>query len=112
MCKNGRWVIDDYYEDKARAECEERGAKPGDEVGEVEFVGGPSAGQSQVQGELAGLLGSGSGGAGGGGAGGGAGGVGGSIYRPGGPTTIFGGSGWGPYSDGPLNAVRKSVLSR
>ena len=25
---------------------------------------------------------------------------------------MFGGSGWGPYSDGPLNAVRKSILSR
>ena len=36
----------------------------------------------------------------------------GGIYRSGGPTTLFGGSGWGPYSDGPLNAVRKSVLSR
>lgn len=34
------------------------------------------------------------------------------IYRAGGPTTIFGGSGWGPYSDGPLNAVRKSLLTR
>ena len=34
------------------------------------------------------------------------------IYRAGGPTTIFGGSGWGPYSDGPLNAVRKSFLNR
>lgn len=34
------------------------------------------------------------------------------IYRAGGPTTIFGGSGWGPYSDGPLNAVRKSYLTR
>jgi hypothetical protein len=37
---------------------------------------------------------------------------GGGIYRAGGPTTIFGGSGWGPYSDGPLNAVRKSMLTR
>jgi len=37
---------------------------------------------------------------------------GGGIYRAGGPTTIFGGSGWGPFSDGPLNAVRKSLLSR
>lgn len=37
---------------------------------------------------------------------------GGGIYRAGGPTTLFGGSGWGPYSDGPLNAVRKSLLSR
>ena len=34
------------------------------------------------------------------------------MYRAGGPTTIFGGSGWGPYSDGPLNAVRKSYLNR
>jgi chromatin structure-remodeling complex protein RSC7 len=25
---------------------------------------------------------------------------------------LFGGNGWGPYSDGPLNAVRKSILSR
>lgn len=40
------------------------------------------------------------------------GGGGGGIYRAGGPTTIFGGSGWGPFSDGPLNAVRKSLLSR
>ena len=34
------------------------------------------------------------------------------MYRAGGPTTIFGGSGWGPYSDGPLNAVKKSYLNR
>jgi chromatin structure-remodeling complex protein RSC7 len=34
------------------------------------------------------------------------------MYRAGGPTTIFGGTGWGPYSDGPLNAVRKSLLTR
>ena len=40
------------------------------------------------------------------------GGGGGGVYRAGGPTTLFGGIGWGPYSDGPLNAVRKSILSR
>lgn len=40
------------------------------------------------------------------------GGGGGGVYRAGGPTTLFGASGWGPYSDGPLNAVRKSILSR
>lgn len=34
------------------------------------------------------------------------------IYRSGGPTTLFGQAGWGPYSDGPLNAVRKSFLNR
>jgi chromatin structure-remodeling complex protein RSC7 len=36
----------------------------------------------------------------------------GGVYRAGGPTTLFGNAGWGPYSDGPLNAVRKSLLSR
>ena len=34
------------------------------------------------------------------------------VYRAGGPTTLFGSSGWGPYSDGPHSAVRKSMLSR
>lgn len=34
------------------------------------------------------------------------------MYRAGGSTTIFGGSGWGPYSEGPLNAVKKSMLNR
>ncbi|KAH9048880.1 chromatin remodelling complex Rsc7/Swp82 subunit-domain-containing protein [Lactarius hengduanensis] len=34
------------------------------------------------------------------------------IYRAGGPTTLFGQRGLGPYSDGPLNAVRKSLLNR
>ena len=34
------------------------------------------------------------------------------IYRTGGPTTLFGGSGWGPYSDGPLNVGRKAMLNR
>lgn len=34
------------------------------------------------------------------------------IYRTGGPTTLFGGSGWGPFSDGPLNVGRKALLNR
>lgn len=34
------------------------------------------------------------------------------VYRAGGATTLFGGSGWGPFSDGPHSAVRKSLLSR
>jgi len=34
------------------------------------------------------------------------------MYRAGGPTTIFGGIGWGPFSDGPLNPVRKSLYNR
>lgn len=79
-----------------------RGLKPGDPVGEL-----PDPNATHHNNEMSAL------------AGGPAGasnknerGVGGGIYRPGGPTTIFGSSGWGPYSDGPLNAVRKSVLSR
>ncbi|KAF8653665.1 hypothetical protein AX16_003816 [Volvariella volvacea WC 439] len=103
MVIDGRWVVDDYYEDKVLEEITAKGLKAGDPVGELPdpnaahhnnelnaLTGGVS---SAIKGER--------------GSGGGAG-----IYRAGGPTTIFGGSGWGPYSDGPLNAVRKSVLSR
>ena len=35
-----------------------------------------------------------------------------SLYRTGGPSTIFGGNGLGPFSDGPLNAVKKASLNR
>ena len=34
------------------------------------------------------------------------------VYRAGGPTTLFGGVGLGPFSDGPHSAVRKSMLMR
>jgi chromatin structure-remodeling complex protein RSC7 len=40
----------------------------------------------------------------------GAGGLG--MYRAGGPTTIFGGAGFGPFSEGPLNAPKKAFYSR
>ena len=43
---------------------------------------------------------------------GGTGGGGSGLYRTGGPTTVFGGTGLGPFSDGPLSAARKSVLTR
>ncbi|KAG7442805.1 uncharacterized protein BT62DRAFT_904881 [Guyanagaster necrorhizus] len=97
MVLDGRWVTDDYYEEKILQEIAERGIKPGDLVGDLpdpnvqstEAASRPDRANPQ---------------------GGGGGGLG--IYRAGGPTTIFGGSGWGPYSDGPLNAVRKSLLSR
>lgn len=82
-------------------EIAERGVKPGDLVGDLPDpnvihnnelsalnVGGAAGG---TKGERGGT---------------------GGVYRAGGPTTIFGGTGWGPYSDGPLNAVRKSILSR
>lgn len=94
-------MVDDYYEDKALEEITAKGLKPGDPVGELQDT-------STLAAEAAAL-----------GAGSGAqmskterGGSGVGMYRAGGPTTIFGGSGWGPYSDGPLNAVRKSFLNR
>ncbi|KAH9077628.1 chromatin remodelling complex Rsc7/Swp82 subunit-domain-containing protein [Lactarius deliciosus] len=73
---DGRWVVDDYYEDKVLADITEKGLKPGDPVGELADPNAP-----------------------------------GSTARAG-PTTLFGSAGWGPYSDGPLNAVRKSLLNR
>ncbi|KAI0058359.1 hypothetical protein BV25DRAFT_1967870 [Artomyces pyxidatus] len=97
MILDGRWVVDDYFEDKVLAEIKEKGLKPGDPVGDLaepqtaqaaDTLALASAAQKAERG---------------GGQG---------IYRAGGPTTIFGGSGWGPYSDGPLNAVRKSLLNR
>jgi chromatin structure-remodeling complex protein RSC7 len=94
---DGRWVVDDYYEDKVLEEITAMGLQPGDLVGDLQ--------DPSTQTELAQLTGVDKqsrverGGGGG-------------IYRAGGPTTIFGGSGWGPYSDGPLNAVRKSMLTR
>ena len=89
--------MDDYYEDKVLEEITAMGLQPGDLVGDLQ--------DPSTQTELAQLTGGDKqsrverGGGGG-------------IYRAGGPTTIFGGSGWGPYSDGPLNAVRKSMLTR
>ena len=89
--------MDDYYEDKVLEEITALGLQPGDLVGDLQ--------DPSTQTELAQLTGGDKqsrverGGGGG-------------VYRAGGPTTIFGGSGLGPYSDGPLNAVRKSMLTR
>ncbi|KAF8635673.1 hypothetical protein AX15_000299 [Amanita polypyramis BW_CC] len=99
---DGRWVVDDYYEDKVLEEITVKGLKAGDLVGELPDPNAPR--HTDESSALAGV-----GGTGGGKAERGSGG---GIYRAGGPTTIFGGSGLGPYSDGPLNAVRKSLLSR
>lgn len=92
----GRWVVDDYYEDKVLAEIKEKGLNPGDLVGELPDPNAAIqtsnvAEQAVLRGERGGTKG---------------------IYQAGGPTTIFGGNGLGPFSDGPLNAVRKSLLSR
>lgn len=102
---DGRWVTDDYDEERVLEEITARGLKAGDLVGEL-----PDPNATHHSNELSALNATAAAGASnkperGGGSGGG-------IYRAGGPTTIFGASGWGPYSDGPLNAVRKSLLSR
>ena len=91
--------MDDYYEDKVLADITEKGLKPGDLVGELADPNAPSA-AALAAAELANAQKADRGG-----------GIQG-IYRAGGPTTLFGGPGWGPYSDGPLNAVRKSLLNR
>ena len=88
-------MTDDYYEEKVTEEITAKGLKPGDPVGELADPNAQSAAAAESS---AGAKADRSGGPG--------------MYRAGGPTTIFGGSGWGPYSDGPLNAVRKSMLNR
>jgi hypothetical protein len=94
---DGRWVEDDYYEDKALEEVTAKGLKPGDPVGELpdpQTVTSEAVSLATVQAKAE------------------RGGSGLGMYRAGGPTTIFGGTGLGPYSDGPHNAVRKSMLNR
>ncbi|THV05687.1 hypothetical protein K435DRAFT_646613 [Dendrothele bispora CBS 962.96] len=114
MVIDGRWVVDDYYEDNVLAEITARGLKPGDLVGDVTDPADPAlaASKQSKQNALDALGNSSLTNASSLANVGGSGGTGSSIYRPGGPTTIFGGSGYGPFSDGPLNAVRKSLLSR
>jgi len=103
MQVDGKWVEDDYFEEKSLEEITGRGLKAGDPVGELPdpqmysseaaaLAALAKAGAiSQTKNERGSATG---------------------MYRAGGPTTIFGGPGWGPYSDGPLNAVRKSMLNR
>lgn len=95
-------MTDDYYEEKVTEDIAAFGLKPGDPVGEL-----PDPNAASHSNEVSSLAVASAGTAAGKGDR-----VGGGIYRAGGPTTIFGSSGWGPYSDGPLNAVRKSLLSR
>ncbi|KAF9494327.1 hypothetical protein BDN71DRAFT_1449048 [Pleurotus eryngii] len=101
MILNGKWVVDDYYESKALEDAAARGAKAGDPVADLTDPQGNT--ESNNAAAKAAAKADRDRGGGGGGMG---------IYRAGGPTTIFGGNGLGPYSDGPLNAVRKSMYNR
>lgn len=93
---DGKWVIDDYYEAKGLEECTARGLKAGDPVGDPTDNQNSGAGHDpnasrNEKGNVGGAMG---------------------VYRAGGPTTIFGSTGWGPFSDGPLNTGRKALLTR
>lgn len=101
MLLDGRWVTDDYYEDKALAAIAELGVKPGDLVGDL--VDPNAEAESRAEKASRTLGNDRDYGASGGG--------GGSMYRPGGPTTIFAGHGFGPFYE-PLNPVRKALLNR
>ncbi|KAJ7216663.1 chromatin remodelling complex Rsc7/Swp82 subunit-domain-containing protein [Mycena pura] len=101
---DGKWIVDDYYEDKVLEDITARGLKAGDPVGEL-----PDPNATHHSNELSSLNAANMSNANKNDRGGG---VSMGLYRAGGPTTIFGSSGWGPFSDGPLNAVRKSLLSR
>jgi chromatin structure-remodeling complex protein RSC7 len=93
---DGRWVVDDYYEDQAQTSIAEQGLRAGDLVGDLPD---PRAANKAAADQADADAPQGPRGAGG-------------MYKAGGATTIFGGSGWGPFSEGPLNAVKKSYYSR
>lgn len=93
MCADGRWVIDDYYEDYAKKECEEKGFKPGDVVQEpAEPIGymSTTAADIIVKGAKESRTG---------------------IYKAGGPTTFFGSDGVGPFR-GEMSSTKKAMLAR
>jgi chromatin structure-remodeling complex protein RSC7 len=91
----GRWVRDDYYEDRAAAACAAEGLEPGALVGELidprAAKAAAAAPDDAPDRERAGEWG---------------------MYRPGAPTTLFGASGFGPFSEGPLSAPKKAFYAR
>jgi chromatin structure-remodeling complex protein RSC7 len=85
--------VDDYYEDYAKKECEEKGFKPGDVVQEpAEPIGYTSttAADIIVKGAKESRTG---------------------IYKAGGPTTFFGSDGVGPFR-GEMSSTKKAMLAR
>jgi chromatin structure-remodeling complex protein RSC7 len=98
---DGKWVDDDYYEDRSREEVLAKGLKPGDPVGEL-----PDPMQLPLEGasnrtnpnNLApstNFFASGSS----------------MVYKPGGPSTHFGGPGLGPFS-GETAGSKRAALAR
>ena len=96
FCTDGCWVTDDYYEDRALQDITAKGIIPGSPVGELPDPTATASSNLPAN-ALPAQASSG---------------VSHGVYRAGGPTTLFGGAGLGPFSDGPHSAVRKSMLSR
>lgn len=93
---DGRWVDDDYYEQKAREDCLAKGFKPGDphpEPQETPSSHADSKNQNQNQGPLTSADRAS------------------AVYKTGGPTTFFGGAGLGPFA-GEMPSSRKAALGR
>ncbi|KIM64176.1 hypothetical protein SCLCIDRAFT_116051 [Scleroderma citrinum Foug A] len=96
MIIDGCWVTDDYYEDRVLQDITAKGIIPGSPVGELPDPTATSSSNLPAN-ALPAQASSG---------------VSHGVYRAGGPTTLFGGAGLGPFSDGPHSAVRKSMLTR
>ncbi|KAF8323813.1 hypothetical protein DL93DRAFT_2049468, partial [Clavulina sp. PMI_390] len=102
MVKDGRWVTDDYYEEQSKQECTEKGNTPGELVGELPDLNIYPVGdvnqplrtlEERRQAAAGNVAGSG-------------------IYRPGGPTTHFGGQGLGPFDEAHAASARRAALQR
>jgi hypothetical protein len=89
--KDGRWVVDDYFEEAAKIEAAEKGAKPGDIVIEPQqdfshTISTDTYGKGQKESRT-------------------------GIYKPGGPTTFFGSDAVGPFR-GEMSSTKKAMLAR
>lgn len=88
---DGKWVIDDYFEDAATIEAAEKGAKPGDLVLEPQqdfshTISVDPSSKFQKESRT-------------------------GIYKPGGPTTFFGSDAVGPFR-GEMSSTKKAMLAR
>ncbi|KDQ13820.1 hypothetical protein BOTBODRAFT_361613 [Botryobasidium botryosum FD-172 SS1] len=101
MLKEGRWVVDDYYEDRVRDEILAKGLTPGDLVGELpdphptapaDTTAPTDSKHHHHHTNYAAASAS-------------------AIYKPGGPTTHFGGDGLGPFQ-GELAQTRRAMFVR
>lgn len=101
LLTDGKWVDDDYYEDRARDEVLAKGLKPGDPVGELPdpmqlpFEGALNRANPNNLAPSANFFAAGSS----------------MVYKPGGPSTHFGGPGLGPFS-GEMAGSKKVALAR